>query len=94
MEYKEVNNMEPIDERIINVVTGAGMVCCGISLLLFGLMLCPYMNALYVLSAITFCIVAIPVATMLGIGTSVLVIQGVSVALGRATIEIEPCGGN
>lgn len=82
--------MEPIDERIINVVTGIWMICCGISLLMFGIMLGPYLGALPI---ITRCMVAIPTAVILGFGISFLVIHGAALACGRITIGIEPCGG-
>ena len=79
-----------LSERTITAVIGIGMVCCGISLLIFAIMLGPYMNAL---SGTLFCIIAIPTAVILGFGISGLVMRGAGMALGHITIRVEPCGG-
>jgi hypothetical protein len=79
-----------LSERIKNTVTGLWMICCGVSLFIFALMLGPYMNSL---SVIMFCIIAIPSAAVLGVGISVLVVRGVGMALGHITIRTESLGG-
>lgn len=82
--------MEPIGERIKNTVTGIWMICCGVSLFIFAIMLGPYMNSL---SVTMFCIIAIPSAVVLGPAISTLVVSGWLVAIGRMTIRIESLGG-
>ena len=79
-----------LSERTINAAIGIGMVCCGISLFIFALMLGPYMHAL---SGTMFCIIGIPTAAILGCGISVLVMRGAGVAFGHITIRVESCGG-